>query len=110
MIKRVSLVWKRPELSHAEFRELWLGEHVQHAKRLVGLREYIIDFVTDGPVEGPAGIATLRFDSREALDAAFGDSRLAQELMRTRNTFAESVQVLLVKEQDIVPGSKKSTR
>ena len=110
MIKRVSLVWKRPELSHAEFRELWLGEHVQHAKRLVGLREYIIDFVTDGPAEGPAGIATLRFDSRKALDAAFADSQLAQDLLRTRNTFAQSVQVFLVDEQNIVPGSKASTR
>src|SRR3981081_4739778 len=80
MIKRVSHVWKRPELSDAEFRQLWLGEHVEYAKRLVGLREYVIDFVTQGPSEGPSGIATLRFDSRDALEAAFGDPALSRDL------------------------------
>jgi uncharacterized protein (TIGR02118 family) len=105
MIKRISLVWKRPELGDAEFRALWLGEHVRYAKRLAGVREYVIDFVTAGPEEGPSGIATLRFDSREALEAAFGDSELARELVRTRDKFAKSVQVMLVDEQEIVPGS-----
>jgi hypothetical protein len=31
MIKRISLVWKRPELSDVEFRRIWLGEHVEYA-------------------------------------------------------------------------------
>src|SRR5207247_1781198 len=70
---RTGLVWKRPEISDAEFRRLWLGEHVARAKQLRRLREYLINFVTQGPAEGPAGIATLRFDSRQALDAAFND-------------------------------------
>jgi hypothetical protein len=30
MIKRTSLVWKRPELTTVEFRKLWLGEHVEY--------------------------------------------------------------------------------
>jgi len=110
MIKRISLVWKRPELTHVEFRALWLGEHVKCAKRLIGLREYVIDFVTDGPAEGPSGIATIRFDSREALDAAFGDSELVQELLRTRDSFAQSVQVMLVEEENIVSGTNLRTR
>ena len=72
MIKRVSLVWKRPELSDAEFRELWLGEHVEIAKRLAGLREYVIDFVTEGvDLMGHLASRPLRFDSRQALEAAF---------------------------------------
>jgi len=103
MIKRTSLVWKRPELTDAEFRRLWLGEHVAYAKQLPGLREYVIDFVTQGPSGAPAGIATLRFDTREALDAAFSIPELKENLMRTRDDFAQSVQVTIVDEEIVVP-------
>jgi uncharacterized protein (TIGR02118 family) len=103
MVKRTSLVWKRPELSAAEFRRLWLGEHMAHAKRLPGLSEYVIDFVKEGPAQGPAGIATVRFESRAALDAAFGEPALKENLLRTRDEFAHSVQLLFVDEEVIVP-------
>ena len=53
MIKRISLVWKRPELSDTQFRRIWLGEHVEYAKQLPGVREYTIDFVTAAPEGAP---------------------------------------------------------
>jgi uncharacterized protein (TIGR02118 family) len=102
MVKRTSLVWKRPELSAAEFRRLWLGEHVAYAKRLSGLHEYVIDFVKEGPADGPSGIATVRFESRAALDAAFGEPVLKENLLRTRDEFARSVQLLFIDEEVIV--------
>ena len=103
MIKRVSLVWKRPELSDADFRRTWLGEHVEYAKRLPGVREYTIDFLTDPPEDAPDAIATLRFDSREALDAAFSDPHLKDNLTRTREQFASKVQVMIVDERVVIP-------
>jgi uncharacterized protein (TIGR02118 family) len=103
MIKRTSLVWKRPQLSAAEFRELWLGEHVEYARKLAGLREYVIDFATEAPKGAPSGIATLRFDTREALESAFIVSDLKQGLFRTRDQFADVVQVLYVDEHVVVP-------
>jgi uncharacterized protein (TIGR02118 family) len=103
MIKRTSLVWKRPELSDAEFRRLWLGEHIVYARQLLGLREYVIDFVTDAAHGEPNGIATLRFDSREALDAAFAIPNIKEGLLRTREQFAQRVQVMIVDERIIVP-------
>lgn len=109
MIKRTSLVWKRSDLSLEEFRRLWLGEHVEQAKRLSGLREYIIDFVTEGSAGAPHGIATLHFDSREALEAAFSDQQLREELMRTRQAFAASVQVMIVDEHVVVGSSRAPT-
>jgi uncharacterized protein (TIGR02118 family) len=102
MIKRISLVWKRPELSDGEFRRIWLGEHVEYAKQLPGMLDYSIDFVTEGPNGAPSAIATLRFESREALDAAFSVPHLTENLLRTRQQFAESVQVLIVEECPIV--------
>jgi len=107
MIKRVTLVWKRSALSIEDFRRLWLEEHVAYARRLPGLREYVIDFVTEGPEGAPHGIATLRFDSREALEAAFSDSLLREDLMRTRQTFAASVEVMIVDEHVVVGDSTK---
>lgn len=104
MIKRTSLVWKRPELSDAEFRRLWLGEHVDYAKQLPGVRGYTIDFVTDGPQGAPSAVATLRFDSRQALDAAFGIPHLKKNLLRTREQFARDVQVMIVDECVVVAG------
>ena len=103
MIKRTSLVWKRPELTDEEFRRLWLGEHVAYAKQMPGVREYVIDFIPNAPEGVPSGIATLRFDSREALDRAFADPELKAHLMRTRDQFASAVQVMIVDEQVIVP-------
>lgn len=103
MIKRISLVWKRPELSDAEFRRIWLGEHVELARKLPGVREYTIDFAIDAPEGAPAAVATLRFDTREALDAAFSDPYLKENLLRTREQFSRHVQVMIVDECVVVP-------
>ena len=102
MIKRISLVWKRRELSDSEFRRLWLGRHVEYAKQLPGLREYAIDFVKDAPRGAPSAIATLRFDSREALEKAFSIPHVKEGLLRTREQFAEVVQVVIVDEHVVV--------
>lgn len=98
MIKRVSLVWKHPELSDDAFRALWLGEHAAQARGLAGAREYVIDFVEGAGADQPSGIATLRFDDRTALDRAFSDQELVAELQRTRDQFAAHVEVFLVEE------------
>src|SRR5437868_4051701 len=79
-------------------RRIWLGDHVEYANQLPGVREYVIDFVTDAPKNAPSAIATLRFDTREALEAAFGDPYLKENLTRTREQFAEDVQVVIVNE------------
>jgi uncharacterized protein (TIGR02118 family) len=110
MIKRTSLVWRRPDVSASEFRKTWLGEHVEYARQLPGLREYVIDFVTESPSDGPDGVATLRFDSRQALDAAFSDTLLSGELTRTREQFARAVQVMLVDEHIVIPCRRPEER
>jgi uncharacterized protein (TIGR02118 family) len=110
MIKRISLVWKRPELSDVEFRRIWLGEHARYASQLPGLREYTVDFVAEGVMDGPSAIATLRFDSREALEAAFAVPFLGENLFRTRDQFANAVQVMIVDEHVVVRRSALDCR
>jgi uncharacterized protein (TIGR02118 family) len=104
MIKRISLVWKLPELSRSAFREIWLGEHAEVAKRLPKLREYIVDFVDEAPDGAPDAVTTLRFDTRSDLDAAFSDPHLSADLLRTRDQFAASVQIMLVDECTVYGG------
>jgi uncharacterized protein (TIGR02118 family) len=106
MIKRISLVWKRPHLSDAEFRRIWLGEHVQYARKIPGVREYTIDFVTEGPAGAPSGVATLRFDDKGALEKAFSDPQLNEDLRRTREEFAKKVQVVIVDENLVIPRTR----
>jgi uncharacterized protein (TIGR02118 family) len=80
------------------FRLLWLGQHASLAKQLVGLREYVIDFIPEAPPGLPSGIATVRFDSLEALEAAFADEQLRTRLHETRDEFASRVEVFIVDE------------
>jgi uncharacterized protein (TIGR02118 family) len=103
MIKRISLVWKRHELTDKDFRRIWLGDHVYYAKQLPGLREYSIDFIAEGASDVPSAIATLRFDSRDTMDAAFEVPGLRDQLWRTREQFARDVRVAIVDECVVLP-------
>lgn len=108
MVKRMSLVWKREGLSDEAFREIWLGEHAQLARRIPGALDYVIDFIADAPPGLPSAVATLRFADAAALDAAFSDAALTEALMRTREAFAARVAVFVV-DENIVFSSSKGT-
>jgi len=105
VIRRLSLVRKRPELTRAEFLDRWTGEHVEIAKRLPGLRGYVIH-ILDGDTPPFDGIAVTTFDSREEAERAFADPELADGLRRTRDEFAASVEVYFVEEHIIVQEGK----
>ena len=101
MIRRFSLVRKRPELSPEEFFARWIAEHVEIAKRLFGLRGYVIH-VLDGEAPPYDGIAITSFDSREDAERAFADPALAEGLARTRDEFAAEVEVYFAEDHVIV--------
>ena len=101
MIRRLSLVRRRSELSRDEFLGRWTGEHVELAKRLPGLRGYVIH-ILDGDDPPYDGIAVTTFDSRQDAERAFATPELAEGLRRTRDDFAESVEVFFSEEYVIV--------
>jgi uncharacterized protein (TIGR02118 family) len=101
MIRRFSLVRKRPELSREEFLERWTGEHVEIAKQLPGLRGYVIHFL-EGEAPPYDGIAITSFGSREDAERAFADPALADGLARTRDDFAAGIEVFFAQEHVIV--------
>lgn len=100
MIRRLSLVRKRPDLSAEEFLARWTGDHADIAKRLPGLRGYVIHILEgDAPFDG---IAVTTFDSRDDAERAFADPELAEGLARTRDAFAASVEVYFAEEHVVV--------
>jgi uncharacterized protein (TIGR02118 family) len=101
VIRRLSLVRKRADLSREEFLARWTGEHVDIARRLPGLRGYVIHLL-DGGTPPYDGIAITTFDSREDAERAFADPELAAGLGRTRDDFAASVEVYFAEEHVIV--------
>jgi uncharacterized protein (TIGR02118 family) len=101
VIRRLSLVRKRPELSREEFLARWTGEHVEIAKQLPGLNGYVIH-VLDGESPPYDGIAITTFDSRADAERAFADPALAEGLARTRDEFAAAVEVYFAEEHVIV--------
>jgi hypothetical protein len=101
MIRRISVVHRRADISREEFARRWLGEHAEVAARLEGIRGYVIYFAQDDGASFD-GIAVTTFDSREAAERAFADPAVADDLRRTRDDFAESVEVCFVEEDVIV--------
>lgn len=107
MVKRITLVRRRPELSRKEFTDCWLGEHAQLATHLGGLQEYTVDVVAEPEFGGASvdGIATLRFGSYEAAKRAFSERALVDELQRTRDSFAIAAEVFFVEEHRVDLGA-----
>jgi EthD domain len=101
VIRRLSIVSRRPDLDRSEFLARWTGEHAEAAARLKGLRGYVI-YVPEAEDAPFDGIAVTSFDSREEAEEAFADPELAVVLARTRDDFAASVDVHFVEEHTIV--------
>src|SRR2546421_12070165 len=78
MIKSLSLLTRRPELSHEQFMKHWVEIHAPLAHAVPGLRRYVQNHIrgerTRADIPAPAveidGIAELWFDDQAALDAA----------------------------------------
>jgi hypothetical protein len=101
VIQRISIVRRRPDISQDEFKSRWLGEHAEVASQLKGLKSYVLYFPTE-ECDAFDGLAVTTFDSREAAERAFGDPALADDLRRTREDFASSVEIAFVDEHVIV--------
>lgn len=73
MIKVMSLMKRRNDMSFQEFRKWLLDEHVEFARKLPGLRKYTANaLISENPDAPYDGITELFFDSEEAMADAFG--------------------------------------
>jgi hypothetical protein len=83
------LLSRREELSHEQFREVWLGEHRRLMAALPGLVEARQFPSVDPEAAGCDGVGLLVFASPEDMAAALG-SEAAKRLRAHTATFARS--------------------
>ena len=78
MIKSISLLTRRPELTHEEFVRHWIEIHAPIAHAVPGMRRYVQNHIVETRTRPDIpetmvdvdGIAETWFDDREAMDRA----------------------------------------
>jgi uncharacterized protein (TIGR02118 family) len=105
MIKRISMVRRRPDLSHDEFVEYWLGPHAEIAREMPGARAYVVNVAHDPEAAGWDGFAEVWFDSVEAADVAFATEPFASRIKADRPKFVGEQVIFFVDEITVIaPG------
>ena len=110
MIKSLSLLTRRPELTHDEFVRHWIEIHAPLAHAVPGLRRYVQNHIvgarsrpdipdTDVSVDG---IAELWFDDRAAMERA-NASPEAKRLHDDGALFIGGIKTFIIEEKTIIP-------
>ncbi len=102
MVKRVSLVRRKPGMSRDAFIAHWLGPHADIIRTMERARGYVINVIDDPELAGWDGIAEMWFDSREAAEASFSKERIASLLADDRPNFIGEVRVVFVEEHTVL--------
>ena len=107
MLKMVVLVKRRADLSQAEFRDYWMGQHIRFSSRIPGMRGYRINVATaDQPADDVApwdGTAEIWFDDRASLEAGLASAEgvvAGEDVAR----FADRLEFLWTEEHVVIPG------
>jgi uncharacterized protein (TIGR02118 family) len=104
MIRRLTLVRRRPEFGREEFADHWLGLHAKIAAQLPGLRGYRINLsVQTDPPPRWDGVAELWFDSIEAGRTAMGEGPVAERLRHDTRKLLAEWEPFFLEEHVIVP-------
>jgi uncharacterized protein (TIGR02118 family) len=98
VIKRVSLVRRKPDMTAQQFWAHYTGPHAAIVQRMPGLRQMVLSrAVGDQATEWDA-VGELWFDSAEAAKRAFEDEQIMAELRADRALFLGASQVVIVEE------------
>ena len=108
MVKRISIAHRRRNMTRDNFALHWLGPHVDIARRIPGIRGYVINLVDHPDAVGFDGIAETWFDSVAAAEAGFGNEPIQSLLVEDRPKFLDRVEVFFVEEHQVIetPWSK----
>jgi uncharacterized protein (TIGR02118 family) len=105
MIKRVSLVRRKPGLSREDFLAYWMGPHAEIVRRLPGLRGLRFGVVERWSPDdaGWDGVGEVWFDSAEDAERAFSTEPHLSMLVEDRAKFLGEAQWCFVEEHTVVP-------
>jgi uncharacterized protein (TIGR02118 family) len=109
MIKRISLVARKPGMSIEEFERHWTGPHIEIVRQLPGLRGLRLNLIEHVESEREwDGIGELWFDSVQDAQAAFAADPVRSLLAEDRAKFLGRGQVYFVREETVIaPGGEE---
>ena len=110
MIKRISLVARKPGMTREAFLEHWMGPHVEIVRTLPGLRGLQLNIIAEGGEGGWDGIGELWFDSIDAARQAFAAEPVAGMLAADRPQFLGLNEVYFVAEHAVIPPPRERDR
>src|SRR5262245_40360263 len=110
MLKSITLLTRKPELTHERFVHLWEHEHAPLAHAVPGLRRYVLSPVGSQPVrpDGPRhgievdGVAELWFDDAGAYQRALASPEM-KKLRDHGATIIGKVETFITTEIQIIP-------
>lgn len=109
MIKSLSILTRKPELTHAQFKKVWLEEHAPMVRAVPEVKKYVLSFVIDQPTKAHVAmhgidvdaIAELWYESKE--DAARAAARPEmQAVLANGALYLGAIKSILTEEVDII--------
>ena len=98
MIKRVSLVRRKPDMTAEQFWAHYTGPHATIVQRMPGLRQMVLSRAVEDQVTEWDAVGELWFDSTTAVKRAFEDEQIMAELRADRSLFLGASEVVIVEE------------
>ena len=113
MIKSLSLLTRRPELSHEQFVRHWVEIHAPLAHAVPGVRRYVQNHIVDERRRADIsatevavdGVAELWFDDQAAMERA-NASPEAKRLHDDGALFIGGIKTFIIEEKVIIPISE----
>ncbi len=113
MFKAIILLYRRDDMTRADFRRWWLDDHAPLARQLPGCRRLVFNVLVEAPDAAPGvsadGISELWFDSRAAFDAAYA-TELGRRVAADSTAHVRSRLRLFVEEHVQVAGGPAGAR
>ena len=99
----MTLLKKKPGLSDEQFARYWLETHAQLARKMPGLRRYVVNVVKRPPNREPDyhGVVELWFDDQASMKRAFASTE-GVATQKDTETFAIGLTTLFIDEHIII--------
>jgi uncharacterized protein (TIGR02118 family) len=103
MFKLITLLAKKNAMTDSEFASYLLDVHAPLAKKMPGLRKYVVNIVQRPPKNEPEyhGVAELWFDDRNSMKSAFSSPE-GQITQKDTENFAIRTVTLFIDEHQIL--------
>jgi uncharacterized protein (TIGR02118 family) len=109
MIKSLSLLIRKPDMTREQFREVWENEHAPMVRSVPEVRKYVLSFVLDQPKTSNApvpvldvdAVAELWFDDVESMQRA--NARPEMQAVRANGSkYLGAIKPLITEEVEVI--------